>query len=306
VVEVAPGGKDGGQLRVETGRIEDSQTLRVIYPGDRVIYPPSNRMSSSRVRVRADGTFYGKGRGSGRQVSIGGAGIGWSSGLEAFADLMIRVPAGQRIAVHLAMGRVEVSNVDGDLVVNVGSAPITAEGTRGNLRLDTGSGRIMVSDAEGLIELDTGSGSVEVNGIRGRQLLVDTGSGSVTGSGIDVEKLDVDTGSGAIRLAAARALEARLDTGSGGVDLELYNDDLRKLVIDTGSGSVRLALSPATNARFVIDTGSGGISVDLPVRVTRRERSRFEGELGDGAGSIRIDTGSGGVRIRSTDVVAVR
>ncbi len=306
VVEIERGGKDAGRLNVETGRIGGRQTLRVVYPGDRVVYPGRGRLSRSTVQVRDDGTFYGERGRSGRRVTVGGQGIGWSGGVEAYADLTIRVPAGQKLAVYLAIGKVEVTNVHGELEVDVGSAPITARGTRGSLRLDTGSGRVEVSDAEGAIEVDTGSGSVAVQLIRGPSLLIDTGSGKVTGSEIDVEKLDVDTGSGGIRIASARAMEVRLDTGSGGVDLELRSDTVRRLIIDTGSGGVRLALPPSINARLEIGTGSGGIDVDLPLRVERKSRSRLVGEVGDGSGLIRIDTGSGGVRITGTAVVAAR
>lgn len=306
VVEVARGGRDAGQLRVETGRVGERQTLRVLYPGDRVIYPEMNRASRTQLRVRDDGTFYGEQRRSGRQVMVGGTGLGLSRGIEAYADLTIRVPAGQRLAVYLAVGRVDVENVEGELVVDVGSAPITTRGTRGSLRLDTGSGRIDVSDAEGAVELDTGSGRVEVQRVRGPRLLVDTGSGTVTGAEIDVEQLDVDTGSGRVQLVDARATDVRIDTGSGGVDLDLRSAAVRRLIIDTGSGGVRLALPTTVNARLEIDTGSGGITVDMPIRIVKKERSRLEGELGDGSGLIRIDTGSGGVRITGTKVVAVR
>jgi hypothetical protein len=306
VVEIRRGGRDAEQLRVETGRVDGRQTLRVLYPGDRVLYPLLGRTGSSNtVQVRDDGTFFGKGRGSGRKVTIAGNGIGWVRGLEAYADMTIRVPKGQRIAVHLGAGRAEVANVDGELVVDVGTAPITASGARGKLRLDTGSGRITAEDVEGDLEVDTGSGSVEVRRVRGGKLLVDTGSGSVSGGEIAVEKLDVDTGSGSIRLDRTRASEIRLDTGSGGVDLELLSA-LRSLRIDTGSGRVNLALPASTDARLEIDTGSGGINVDLPLRIMKKERSYLLGELGEGRGRIRIDTGSGGVRITSSGNVAAR
>lgn len=305
-VEVSRGGKDAEQLRVETGKIRNRQTLRVLYPGDRVIYQGIGRVSNTQVRVREDGTFYGRGDRANQRVTISGGGLLQSSGIEAHADLSISVPAGQRLAVYLAVGRVDVRNVEGELVVDVGSASISAQGTRGSLRLDTGSGRIEVADAEGPVELDTGSGSVEVQRVRGPSLLVDTGSGSVTGSSIEVEKLEVDTGSGRIRIADAWASEIELDTGSGSVEFQLRNEAVRKLVIDTGSGGVRLALPPAVNARLEIDTGSGGIDVDLPLRLVRKERSRLVGEFGDGSGLIRIDTGSGSVRIRSAGVVATR
>jgi hypothetical protein len=306
VVELRRGGRDAEQLRVETGRIEGRQTLRVLYPGDWILYAGLGRMGGSHtLQVRDDGTFYGKERRSGRKVTIGGSGIGRVRGLEAYADMTIRVPKGQRLAVYLAAGRADVANVDGELVVDVGSAPITVQRARGRLRLDTGSGRVSAEDVDGELEVDTGSGSVEVRRVRGEKLLVDTGSGSVSGGEIEVEKLDVDTGSGAIRLNRTRAAEIRLDTGSGGVDFELLSA-VRTLLIDTGSGRVNLALPASTDARLEIDTGSGGISVDLPVQVMRKERSYFLGQLGEGSGRIKVDTGSGGVRVTSSDRVAAR
>src|SRR5262245_14591297 len=60
VVEVQSGGADASQLRVETGPRSGIQTLRVIYPGDRVVYPPMGRGSRSSVDVAPDGTFGGE------------------------------------------------------------------------------------------------------------------------------------------------------------------------------------------------------------------------------------------------------
>src|SRR5690606_37792086 len=149
-------------------------------PGNRVFYPGTGRFSGTDVRVLDDGTFYDRKR-SGRRVRIGGRGIGGSGGVEAHANLTIQVPAGHRLAVYLAVGQVEVANVDGELTVETGSAPVTTVGTRGHLLIDTGAGRVSVTDAEGDVEVDTGSGAVDLSRIRGTRLLVDTGSGRVTG-----------------------------------------------------------------------------------------------------------------------------
>jgi hypothetical protein len=51
-------------------------------------------------------------------------------------------------------------------------------------------------------------------------------------------------------------------------------------------------------ADLEIETGSGGIDVEFPIEVIRAGRDYLRGKLGDGAGSIRIETGSGGVRVR--------
>ena len=296
VVELMRGGQDAGALEVETGPLGGAETLRVIYPDDRIIYPDLNRGSRTELRVREDGTFGDsdrRGWGRGDRISIRGSG----SGLEAYADLRISVPAGQRIAVYLAAGEAEVSNVDGTIRIDTHSAPVRTTGTSGSLVVDVGSGSVDVSDARGDVDLDTGSGSVDVRSVSGDLLRVDTGSGSVMASSVDVTDLEIDTGSGRIEADGVTAAAVRLDTGSGSITLELLQDsDI--IEIDTGSGSVTLTVPADFGSRVEIDTGSGGIEVDLPVTMRRWDRDHVTGTIGDGQGRLVIDTGSGSVRIR--------
>ena len=294
IVEVTRGGADARRLQVETGRLGDRETLRVIYPEDWIVYSRMRRGSRTQARINRDGTIGGAGIG-GRRVTVTGLG----DGLDAYADLRIRVPSGQRIAVYQAVGQVWVSNVDGELRVDAHSAEVQTTGTRGSLTVDTGSGSVQVQDAEGAVDLDTGSGRVEVSGVRGSRLRVDTGSGGVSGSNLEVASLTVDVGSGAVRLSGVHAGEAVIDTGSGSVNLALTGP-VRSLRVDTGSGAVTLTVPRNQGADLEIDTGSGGISVDVPVQNTQQRRSYFRGRIGKGEGKIRIDTGSGAVRVRET------
>jgi hypothetical protein len=296
VVEVAREGADASQLRVETGRIRDRETLRVIYPGDRIVFRGRGG-GQDRVSVRDDGTFgdggYGGHGGGGRRVTIARSG----SGLEAHASVTVRVPKGQRIAVHLAAGEASVTNVEGDVLVDVASASVTTRGTRGRLMLDTGSGEVAVADADGEIDLDTGSGGVRVTNVKGRSLRVDAGSGSLTGDGVVVTSLSLDLGSGGTRLSGVSSEDIDIDSGSGSVEVSLVSD-VKSLVVDSGSGSVTLRIPKTLGASVDIETGSGGVETDVPIAVTRRSGSRLVGTIGDGDGRIRIDAGSGEVRIR--------
>ncbi|MFQ5703749.1 MAG: DUF4097 domain-containing protein [Gemmatimonadales bacterium] len=296
-VAVDRGGSDGAKLSVETGKLGTTQTLRVIYPGDRIVYPPLGRRSRTQLRARDDGTFGGNshnGRGRGERVTVVGSG----SGLEAYADLTIGVPEGQRIAVYLAVGAVSVTNVDGAIRIDTHSADVTAGGTSGSLVVDVGSGRVEVTNARGEVNLDTGSGGIEVTGVQGRSLLIDTGSGSVTASDIAVSDLDIDTGSGRIRAEQINASDIRLDTGSGSVTLELLSD-ARDIEIDTGSGSVTVTVPDSFGAEIDIDTSSGDIDLAMPVTTRRWSRDHLTGTIGDGGARLSIDTGSGTVRILS-------
>lgn len=199
-VEVKRGGADAGRLEVATGAIDLDRegvqrvdALRVVYPGDEIAYDGGG----AELHVRDDGTFYRGGHDQGRKVKI----LRDGSGIDAHADLDIRVPDGKTVRIYLAAGEVVVSNVDGDLTVSTGSADIRSSATSGQLVLNTGSGDVRLelpSTWESSVELDTSSGDIhsdfqltieemDDDYVKGR---VGTGGGS----------LEVDTGSGDIRL----------------------------------------------------------------------------------------------------------
>lgn len=294
VVEVTRRGADGDRLRVETGPVGGRETLRVIYPDDRIHYEEMGSRSRTEMSVTEEGTWGGdvRGRLGARRVRISGDG----EGLDANADVRVLVPRGARIAAFLGVGAATADNVDGDIVIDVSAASVTTRRTRGRLSLDTGSGRVSVTDADGDLVLDTGSGSVELDGIRGDQLLLDSGSGRVTGRRIDVADLDLDTGSGSIRIDELRVDNVRLDSGSGSVELGL-SSDVRSVLIDSGSGSITLRIPASLGAEFSVETGSGGIEIGVPATITERRRSHVRGRIGDGNGRITIDGGSGGIKL---------
>ena len=297
-VEVTRQGRDSGQLRIETGPIRGRETLRVIYPDDEIVHPSRDGYWNTEMRVREDGTFGDNGRHSdrsGHSVRIRSRG----NGTEAAANLRITVPKGQTVAVYLGVGRAAVSNVDGKLRVDVASADVTAERTKGVLIVDTGSGEVTVTDAEGDVNLDTGSGTVSVTKVKGPSLNIDTGSGEVNATDVDATDVNIDTGSGSVDLRNVKARTLRVDTGSGDVDVQLLAPP-QDIEIDTGSGSVTLAVPDGLSARVEIETGSGGIDLGFPVQVRRLESDHVVGTIGDGKGTLRIDTGSGSIRLIKT------
>lgn len=291
VVRITRGGSDAGRLEVETGPVDGRETLRVIYPDDRIVYPEMGRRSNNSIRVRADGTFGGDGP-RGDRVEVRGSG----RGLEAWADLVIEVPSGRELGLHLAVGEVEADGVSADLTIDTGSGSVDARNVVGSLTVDTGSGSVDVRGVRGALIVDTGSGSVFATDVSGSEIDIDTGSGGVRGAGLTADRMRVDTGSGSIELDEVTAPRVVLDTGSGSVDLVLMAD-VEVLDVDTGSGSVTIRAPADLGAEIDIETGSGGIDLDFPVRVRSMRRDEVSGTLGDGQGRIRIDTGSGGVRL---------
>lgn len=301
VVTVRRQGADGSRLRVESGPLEirrgdwgEIETLRVIYPSDRIRY--DGMRGRTTLRVRDDGTFWGGDdwRRRGDQVEISDRG----DGLEASADLEVAVPRGKQVVVMLAAGAITARNVDGNLHLDTGSGAIMTSGTRGELSLDTGSGDVTVDGAEGEVNVDTGSGNVEIRNVSGPDLLVDTGSGNVRVDGVEAADIEIDTGSGDVVLLGARTGDVGVDTGSGSVTVETVAGSA-SIHVDTGSGDVILSV-PADYAGDVrLETSSGRLQTEIPITLLRKDEDEIVGRIGDG-GSARIeaDTGSGDISIR--------
>jgi lia operon protein LiaG len=305
-VDVRRGGEDAAELEVQTGPLRGRETLRVIYPGDVIVLPDWGRGWNTTLRVRDDGTF-GDGDGwrgerssrrEGREVRITGRGRGRSrNGLEAFADLTVSVPAGKTVALHIGVGKTFVTNVDGNISVDVASADVAVDHTRGSLNVETGSGNVDVSDASGRITLETGSGDITAARIRATRLQLETGSGNVEISDAESPELSVETGSGDVTASGTRGNDVSFETGSGNINVTLVAT-FQSLRIEAGSGDVTLKVPPTIGAEVELETGSGEIDLGgLTMQVRRLEDDHITGTIGDGRGRLSIETGSGNVRL---------
>lgn len=295
VVTVIRGGRDGGKLRLETGPRRGRSSLRVIYPGNRVVYPALGSGTNIRSRMGDDGTFGVDTRTifTGRDIRVSARG----SGVEAWADLEIAVPAGTDLKVHVLGGEMIAAGVEGTFLLDGTASPVRAKGVKGDLTVDTGSGDVEVDSGRGMLSVDTGSGSVMVLNQLGGRLHVDTGSGEVRVADAKADDVLVDTGSGAVTMRDITGRSIKVDTGSGSVLLELAVSP-EDVLVDTGSGGVTLGVPADFSARYAVETGSGDIEIDVPHSSSQHSRDEARGRIGDGRGQVRIDTGSGSVRIR--------
>jgi DUF4097 and DUF4098 domain-containing protein YvlB len=93
-----------------------------------------------------------------------------------------------------------------------------------------------------------------------------------------------------------KASRVDVDAGSGATEIELLST-VESLKVDAGSGGVTVRLPATLSAEVDLETGSGGIDTDFAVQMTRFERRHVVGKIGDGRGRIRIESGSGRVRL---------
>jgi hypothetical protein len=293
VVEVSRGGADAARLQVVERTIDGRSALCVVYPDERIIYRPagenfrwgSSSSNSTSYSCAADGS-------RSRRITVASRG----DGVEAWADLRILVPQGRDVRVDHMVGLVEVRDVDATLSLDVASARVSSLGTAGKLDVDAGSGGVTVERHRGDLSIDVGSGAISVADVDATSVGLDTGSGSVTGRAVRADELLIDTGSGGVELTGTTARRTRVESGSGTVRVELLAP-VETLDIETGSGGVTVRFPQAINASLSVSTGSGGINTDFPVRVDRATRNSLRGTIGNGGGSVRIETGSGGVRL---------
>lgn len=332
VVEMTRGGSRGDALQVDRASDGGWQLFVVKYPDDRIVYRRSGlgRLSRTDFSVDRDGIFgarnldpqlgaertrrdVGSSRG-GQRVRVSGSG----SGLEAHADLRVLVPAGRTISIHLGVGKVTATNVNGDVQIDARSASIEASNITGLGRFDTGSGSITVRGVRGDLGVHSGSGAIHVEDVQRGVVIATTGSGSVDVANLNVSEMEIRTGSGGVTVQTAEAPATRIETGSGGIranrlgarsfDMHTGSGSVRVALtrdvhvgrIETGSGGVNLEVPRDTGAEITIDTGSGGIDVDAPDFSVHESRKSFlRGRLGDGNGTLHVSTGSGGVNFRS-------
>jgi hypothetical protein len=167
----------------------------------------------------------------------------------------------------------------------------TPKGT--DLEASSGSGDVRVDDLAGPAKLNSGSGSIEASGLSGR-IILSTGSGDIRASMTMTTEVKAETGSGSIRLNGVQgALKAQ--TGSG--DIEVQGQPTSPWKLGTGSGSVTLSTG---GAHFTLDasTGSGSVHSDPPLTTHGSlEKHHVEGEINGGGPIVRVETGSGDVRI---------
>ncbi len=167
----------------------------------------------------------------------------------------------------------------------------TPKGT--DLAANSGSGDIRVSDLSGPGKLNTGSGSIEASGLSGRVAL-QTGSGDIQAQMMSSTGVKAQTGSGTIRLKGVQG-DLYAETGSG--DIEIQGQPTSAWKLETGSGSVTLDTS---NSKFSLDaqTGSGSVHSDPPISTHGSfEKHHITGDVNGGGPTVRVETGSGDIRI---------
>lgn len=158
----------------------------------------------------------------------------------------------------------------------------------------SGSGDLNISNLGGPLKAGSGSGSIEASDLTG-DVALSTGSGDIRAMMNGAHYVKAGTGSGTIRLQGVTG-GLYAETGSGDIEVGGQPGDGWK--VETGSGSV--TLNTGNSAHFDLDasTGSGDVHSDPPLLTHgSTDRHHITGEINGGGPTVRVETGSGDIRV---------
>ncbi|MGO9639110.1 MAG: DUF4097 family beta strand repeat-containing protein [Terracidiphilus sp.] len=234
-------------------------------------------------------------RGAGNQVHIfgkvktnwgGNWGGNWGSSEERAKEIAANPPIEQTGNIVRIGGHHEnLHNISIDyeiqapentiLEAGTGSGNITVEGVGEKAKLSTGSGNIHATGLHGGFTTETGSGNIYAEETGEGDVKAQTGSGNVELRNLH-GGLRAGTGSGNINVGGMPTMDWKLETGSGNADL--------------WTGTIGITINA--------ETGSGSIHSDREILMQGElNRHHVVGKLNVGGPTVRVETGSGDIRI---------
>jgi hypothetical protein len=165
--------------------------------------------------------------------------------------------------------------------------------------------------ANSYLDASSSSGNINIDSV-GENAKLTTGSGNIHATGLQ-GAFTANTGSGDIYAEQTGQGDVKAQTGSGNLELRNLNGGLRG---GTGSGNIKVGGTPTApwhleagsgnieywsgGAAFTLDaqTGSGSVHTDREILTQgTQDHHHVSGKIGGGGATVRIETGSGDIRI---------
>lgn len=191
----------------------------------------------------------------------------------------VRMPKNANLELETSDGRVELSNLNGTIVVHTSDGAINASQLSGSIDIRTRDGDITADTLTGAFKLHSGDGKITGKTLDGK-CDVSTRDGSIHLAG-RFDSLDIKSGNGAIT--------ARAEPGSSIVSP--WN-------ITTRDGSVNMEVPKNLQANLDARTGDGRISLGIPVSAEGDlDTKAIHGSINGGGSTLLIRTGDGSIHL---------
>jgi DUF4097 and DUF4098 domain-containing protein YvlB len=173
-------------------------------------------------------------------------------------DFRVILPLGCSIAITGIDASVNLSSIEGSVVVENTSGSLKGSFLFGSVTIQQPTGKILLDGVEGDVRIKSNSATIDVQQYRGA---------------LDVETL------------------------SGDVTIRTELASMKDFLIETTTGQISLYVPESSSGSFDIETGSGEITARIPISIRKVSRGRLEGDYGDGGAKITLQSFSGDVFI---------
>ena len=208
---------------------------------------------------------------------------------------------GGEVRGETVSGELKVAKVGGAVTVATQSGSILAEDIGGGLTASSASGNVRAARIGGnKIECKSISGDVAVEQVGGdsqKDITIETVSGDANlknASGNIVLKAI----SGDVHAEEITTSRLQAQTMSGDVGLRFREIFSGTMQVSTVSGDVLVAIPEGSNARVVMSTTSGSLRCEHDAHEVTASGTVWSGQLGDGSGTLNVQTISGDAHLQ--------
>lgn len=182
-----------------------------------------------------------------------------------------------------------------DLEIGGPTLDVTVQGIRGRLEVSNVSGDIVIEDA----------GAVDARSIEGEIVVIGaTGGVSATSQADDVTlrgvtgPVSVHSGDGDIELDDIRSESVRAETQDGDIDFSGTISNRGEYGFFVHDGDATIAIPSSSHAQVSVSTFDGDFESEFPVRLERFTGGReFEFTVGEGTARLQIQVFDGEIRL---------
>jgi len=210
---------------------------------------------------------------------------------------------GQMIDLQSNNGSITVADVKGPAKVETSYGSITCENfSDGDFHLRSNNGRItMRHGSAGECDASSSYGAVVCSDFKGQTLKLSSDNGSLEVADANAQTLGLSTSYGAVKARQVTTADVTARSGNGSLDFvcsEACPSDL-KAEAKSNYGSIEFTAPSQFAGRVYLSTHYGSVRTALPITMSGEiEKKNISGTIGQGTGSIRLETTNGSVVLK--------
>jgi DUF4097 and DUF4098 domain-containing protein YvlB len=213
--------------------------------------------------------------------------------------LVVTIPDGSTASFDLGAGSIRIARVRGKIRARVGHGRLLAEQAYGTLELGAEGADVTLRTFRGeSLRVATSTGNVSLIDADAKSTSITTGSGGCEATGLTGGSVHAATGEGDLFLSGLEAEKYELSTTSGNLTVLTNLDRVKEALLKTGSGDVLVRVGRNAPFRLEVATATGAIRAEgESLKMTSPSKTEATVERGSGGVEIRVETGSGSVRV---------